>query len=199
VIERAETGRPATAISRPIAFFKGFLRHPWVVGSIVPSSTFLARRLAATLRDARTVVELGPGTGAVTHALLEALSARARLLAIELDDEFAAMLEAESDERLIVHRGNATQLGPALARHGLHPVDAIVSGIPFSTMTAEAGGQVLQQAWSSLRPGGAFIAYQIRGDVARLARGVMGLPHTGLELRNVPPLRIFSWRKPADG
>jgi phospholipid N-methyltransferase len=195
VTERAETGRPAAAISRPIAFFKGFLRHPGVVGSIVPSSTFLARRLAATLCGAREVVELGPGTGAVTHALLEVLAPRARLLAIELDDEFAAMLEAEHDERLIVHRGNATQLAAVLARHGLHRVDAIVSGIPFSTMHAEAGRHLLQQVWSSLRPSGTFIAYQLRGDVARLAREVMGAPHVGFELRNVPPLRIYSWRK----
>jgi phospholipid N-methyltransferase len=199
VTERAETGRPAAASSGPLAFFKGFLRHPGVVGSIVPSSAFLARRLAARLHDARRVVELGPGTGAVTHALLNVLSSRSRLLAIELDHDFAAMLAAESDERLIVHRGNATQLAHALNRHGIHPVDAVVSGIPFSTMSAEGGRLVVQQVWAALRPGGEFIAYQIRGDVARIGRDVMGTPQIGFELRNLPPLRIYSWRKPANG
>jgi phosphatidylethanolamine/phosphatidyl-N-methylethanolamine N-methyltransferase len=82
-------------------------------------------------------------------------------------------------------------------QHGLHPVDAVVSGIPFSTMDEAAGRNVLQQVWSSLRPGGVFVSYQIRGDVARLARDLMGRPHTGIELRNVPPIRIYSWRKPA--
>jgi phosphatidylethanolamine/phosphatidyl-N-methylethanolamine N-methyltransferase len=197
VIERAETGQPGSGISRPIAFFKGFLRHPSVVGSVVPSSGFLARRIAQPVRGAATVVELGPGTGAVTHALLQSMSPRGRLLAVELDEEFAAMLEADRNERLIVHRGDAAQLAHALLQHGLHPVDAVVSGIPFSTMDEAAGRNVLQQVWSSLRPGGVFVSYQIRGDVARLARDLMGRPRTGIELRNVPPIRIYSWCKPA--
>jgi phospholipid N-methyltransferase len=197
VFERAEAGQPGSSISRPIAFFKGFLRHPTVVGSIVPSSGFLARRVADAVQGAATVVELGSGTGAVTHALLRALSPRGRLLAVELDEEFAAMLEAECDERLIVHRGDAAQLGHALSQHGLHPVDAVVSGIPFSTIDEAIGRNVLQQVWASLQPGGAFIAYQIRGDVVRLARDLMGKPQTRIELRNVPPIRIYAWRKPS--
>jgi phospholipid N-methyltransferase len=199
VTQRIETEQLASGASRPMAFFKGFLRHPRVVGSVVPSSTFLARRLAGALAHARTVIELGPGTGAVTQALLRVLSPRARLLAIEVDEEFAALLEADPDERLIVHRGSATQFAQALTRHGLHPVDAVVSGIPFSTMDAQVGRSVLQQVWSGLGPGGLFIAYQIRGDVARLAREQMGRPQVGMEVRNVPPMRIFTWRKPAGG
>jgi phospholipid N-methyltransferase len=198
-MQRAETGHAQSAVSRPMAFFRGFLRHPRYVGSVVPSSVFLARRLAGAVRGARTVVELGPGTGAVTQAMLRVLPARSRLLAIELDEDFATMLENVADERLIVHRGNATQLSQAVARHALHNVDAVVSGIPFSTIGTQRGLQVLEQAWASLQPGGVFIAYQIRGDVARLAGGVMGAPRTAIELRNVPPLRIYSWRKPLSG
>lgn len=198
MIERAETGQPGAGLGRRVAFFRGFLRRPGAVGSLVPSSRFLARRIAQAVQGATAVVELGPGTGAVTHALLRSLSTRGRLLAVELDEEFAAMLEADCDERLIVHRGNAAQLAHALSQHGLHPLDAVVSGIPFSTIDQTAGRNVLQQVWSALRPGGVFIAYQIRADVARLARDIMGRPRTGIELRNLPPLRIFAWRKPGE-
>jgi phospholipid N-methyltransferase len=158
---------------------------------------FLARRLASALQHAQAVVELGPGTGPVTHALLGALPAHARLLAIELDPAFAAMLEGDADPRLLVHRGSATQLAQALAAHGMQRVDGVVSGIPFSTIGDDAGRSVLQQVWAALRPGGSFLAYQFRSDVARLARDVMGRPRIELELRNVPPIRIYTWRKPA--
>jgi phospholipid N-methyltransferase len=194
-MERSEQAQ-SSGINRPIAFFKGFLRRPRDVGSVVPSSPYLSRRIAKALRGAHHVVELGPGTGPITHALLHVLPSHARLLAIELDPDFAALLEAEPDDRLMVHRGNATELTHALARHGIEGVDAVVSGIPFSTMGEATGTRVLQQVWDVLRPGGSFIAYQIRGEVARLALHIMGRPRMAVELRNVPPIRIYSWRKP---
>jgi phospholipid N-methyltransferase len=197
VTQRAGTGHAASQVNRPVEFFRGFLRQPAMVGAVVPSSTFLARRLADALRHAQTVVELGPGTGPVTHALLQVLPVQARLLAIELDPAFAAMLQAEADPRLLVHRGSATGLSQALAAHAIGQVDGVVSGIPFSTIGDAAGRSVLQQIWSALRPGGSFLAYQFRSDVARLAREVMGRPRMQFELRNVPPIRIYTWRKPA--
>ena len=65
----------------------------------------------------------------------------------------------------------------------------------ISTMEADTARRILQQVWTTLRPGGVFIAYQIRSDIARLAEPLMGRPRTALELRNAPPMRIFSWRK----
>jgi phospholipid N-methyltransferase len=195
-MERPESERFASGVSRPMAFFKGFLRRPRDVGSVVPSSPYLSRRIADAVRGAHVVAELGPGTGPITHALLGVLPAQARLLAIELDPDFAALLEAERDRRLVVHRGNASELAQALTRHGMQHADAVVSGIPFSTMGEAAGRRVLQQVWDVLRPGGTFVAYQFRGEVARLALDIMGRPRMALELRNVPPIRIYSWRKP---
>ena len=136
-----------------------------------------------------------------TSALLQTLAAHGRLLAIELDPGFAALLteQAAADSRLIVHRGSAADLRQALAQHGMQHVDGVVSGIPFSTIGDEVGRHVLRQVWAALRPGGRFIAYQFRGDVARLAHEVMGRACTGFELRNVPPIRIYTWQKAAAG
>ncbi len=199
--ERAQPGQRTGHRNRPLAFFRSFLRQPGAVGSVVPSSVFLARRLAEALRGAQCVVELGPGTGPVTQALLQTLAAHGRLLAIELDPGFAALLteQAAADSRLIVHRGSAADLRQALAQHGMQHVDGVVSGIPFSTIGDEVGRHVLRQVWAALRPGGRFIAYQFRGDVARLAHEVMGRACTGFELRNVPPIRIYTWQKAAAG
>jgi len=179
-------------------FFRRFLRNPGTVASVVPSSRYLTRRLAhvARMGRPRTVVELGPGTGCTTRALLDALPHESRLLAIELDEVFAENLHNERDERLIVHHGSAERLHEAVQMHGLAAPELVVSGIPFSTMPPECGRRIAELVWSALAPGGRFVAYQVRGHVARIASECMGIPQVQTELRNVPPMRLYSWSKP---
>lgn len=197
-----DTGR-ATPLrlqaDRTLKFIQGFLREPQQVGSVIPSSRFLERRLVkiSAVRDARTVVELGPGTGGTTHALLRALPAGARLLAIEIDRHFASLLGRQfGDARLLVHEGSALHIAPALATHALPAPDVVISGIPFSTMPVSVGESILHAVWSALAPGGRFVAYQFRDRVAVLGRRILGRPDVDVELLNVPPMRVYSWRKP---
>jgi len=181
-------------------FFRGFLRRPGAVGYILPSSAWLARRLArAAGPGSGVIVELGAGTGETTLPLLQAMPAAGRLLAVEIDPEFAARLRRIDDPRLIVAEADAGDLSTLLARHGFDGADAVVSGIPFSTMAPEEGRQILRSIWSCLRPGGRFIAYQFRSRVAELARSLMGEPEVGVEFRNIPPMRVYCWTKPANG
>ena len=182
-----------------LAFFQGFLREPQKVGSVIPSSRFLERRLVkiCAVREARAVVELGPGTGGTTHALLRALPAAARLLAIEIDPHFAALLRGEiTDPRFAVEQASAEGIAGIAARHGLPAPDVVISGIPFSTMPDTVGRAILRAVWAALAPGGRFVAYQFRDRVAVLGRHILGRPDVDVELLNVPPMRVYSWRKP---
>ena len=183
-----------------LAFFLGFLRQPELVGSVIPSSRFLERRVVdvADIASARTVVELGPGTGGTTRAILEALPADGRLLTMEIDPEFVALLRRNGDPRLVVHHASAERIREALQERVLPAPDVVISGIPFSTMPREQGRGILRAVWSSLAPGGRFVAYQFRGHVARLERELLGRPDTEVELLNVPPMRVYRWRKPAE-
>jgi len=184
---------------RTLKFFQGFLREPQQVGSVIPSSRFLERRLVkiSAVRDARTVIELGPGTGGTTHALLRALPVGAHLLAIEIDRHFASLLGQQiRDPRLLVHEGSALHIAPALAAHALPAPDVVISGIPFSTMPVSVGESILHAVWGALAPGGRFVAYQFRDRVAVLGRRILGRPDGDVELLNVPPMRVYSWRKP---
>ncbi len=196
------SGRHPPGASRGgLAFFIGFLRNPGVVASFIPSSRFLERRIveAAAISTAKLVVELGPGTGGTTRALLRALPADSKLLVIELDPGFAAMLrkEAQAESRLIVHEGSAEDLPGILSHHGLAMPDAVLSGIPFSTIPEPVGRGIIDAIWDSLTPEGRFVAYQVRGRVAELARDRCGAPAREIELLNAPPLRIYRWCKPA--
>jgi phospholipid N-methyltransferase len=183
-----------------IQFLRGFLQRPMEVGSIIPSSRFLERRIvrASGIHAAKLVVELGPGTGGTTRALLAAMPPDAVLLAIEINPRFAHHLRSEiADPRLLVHEGSAAEIEAALDHHGLGRPDVILSGIPFSTMPRALGTAILRSAREALAPRGRFVAYQVRDRVAILGRQVFGRPSVQLELRNVPPMRVYRWDKPA--
>jgi len=182
-----------------LAFLMGFIRNPELVGSVIPSSRFLERRIIeiGQVAQAKVVVELGPGTGGTTRAILEALPADGRLLAIEIDPIFAERLRRDADPRLLVRASSAADIRAALGSCGLPEADLVFSGIPFSSMPREEGRAILRAVSSSLAPGGRFVAYQFRDRVATLGREIFGEPRAELEPRNFPPTRIYSWRKPA--
>jgi len=183
-----------------LRFLQGFLARPKQVGSIIPSSRFLERKVirSAGIAQARVVVELGPGTGGTTRALLGAMAPDATLLAIEINPRFAELLLRTPDPRLRVEQGSAAGLSAALERHGLARPDAIVSGIPFSTMTREVGAEILRAVHEALAPGGRFVAYQLRDRVEDLGRAVFGRAAVETVLMNVPPMRVYRWVKDAE-
>jgi phospholipid N-methyltransferase len=182
-----------------IDFLRGFLREPQQVGSVIPSSRFLERRLVslAGIRGARTVVELGPGTGGTTRAVLQQLHHSARLLTIEIDPHFVSVLQRSSDPRLLVHHGSAANLLEILDRYRLGLPQAVLSGIPFSTMSSSLGRRIVEQIYAALCPGGYFVAYQVRDRIAALGRPVFGAVEVLREFRNIPPVRIFRFQKAA--
>ena len=175
---------------------RAFFRSPKEVGSVIPSSRFLKNRIVnnADLANARVVVELGPGTGGTTRALLAQMRPDAQLLAIEINQHFCELLASTvNDSRLLVHCGSATEISDALDEHQLEPADVILSGIPFSTMDKDVGLEILRSVRSSLSPRGRFVAYQFRDRVGTLGRHVFGAPQVQTELRNVPPMRVYRW------
>lgn len=183
-----------------LAFLKGFLGSPNGVASMVPSSHWLEQRVvkAAGLAQARCVIELGPGTGGTTRALLRAMPTQGRLLAIELNPGFHAHVKkVVRDPRLHVELGSAEDIGAFLAARHLPPADAVISGIPFSTMPHEVGDRIAQAVAAHLAPGGRFVAYQWAPAVAERTTPYLGSPQVQFEALNIPPMRVYTWTKPA--
>lgn len=178
-----------------LEFFREFIRHPMQIGSVIPSSRFLERRIlaAAGIDSAKTVVELGPGTGGTTRAILAAMAPHARLLSIEINPHFHRMVSEIDDRRLIAHLGSACDLAAVVAEHGLPAPDAVISGIPFSTLPPQLGEELVRAIPGVLAPGGCFVAYQARDRVAELCSPVMGKAEASTEFRNIPPMRVYKW------
>ena len=183
----------------PIEFLRGFLERPKEVGSIIPSSRWMERRITRTaeIANAKLVIELGPGTGGTTKALLNAMAPGSRLLAIEINPRFCDLLrETIDDPRLIVHEGSAAEIPEALTKHDLDAPDVILSGIPFSTMPQQLGLSILRSVRKSLKPAGRFVAYQFRDVVHTLGKRVFGPASVQIELLNMPPMRVYRWDIP---
>ena len=178
-----------------LEFFFEFVKHPLQIGSIIPSSRFLERRIleAAGVASARTVVELGPGTGGTTRAILNAMSPDARLLSIEINPQFHRMVSEIDGDRLVAHLGSACDLPDIIAEHNLPAPDTVISGIPFSTLSPELGESLIRAIPGVLAIGGSFVAYQARGRVAELCDPIMGESESATEFRNIPPMRVYKW------
>jgi phospholipid N-methyltransferase len=120
----------------------------------------------------------------------------AHLLAFERTAELAtSLLDDVADERLRVVHGCASTVLSELEQHRFGKADAVVSGIPFTNLPEAIATTIIGRVYDALKPGGRFIAYQFTSRVADYARPVFGGPRVEIELCNVPPVRVFCWRR----
>ncbi len=143
-----------------ICFLKEYLASPKFVGGVAPSSHRLAELIteAAGVREAGSVLELGPGTGVFTEVIARKLRPDALFLAIEISEEFVKQTRERCPNVEVIH-DSAANAGRHLAAHGLDACDCIVSGLPFAIFGADLQDELLNAAYNALRPGGVFVTF----------------------------------------
>lgn len=174
-----------------------WLRNPSQVATICPSSPYLTQHLANRdcVRDADRVLELGPGTGGTTRALLSQMKPDSRLISIEKTVAFAEVLDEIRDPRLHVELGDACDLSGVARRHDFGKADVVLSGIPFSVLAPTDAKIIAQSVYDVLRPGGTFIAYQLKSDIEKYTLPLFGRARTESVAINLPPLQVFVWTR----
>ncbi|MBH1999610.1 MAG: methyltransferase domain-containing protein [Sphingomonadaceae bacterium] len=190
----AQTRKSGSFMSQWGMFFRQFIRHPGMIGSIIPTSSVVVNRMLDQVdwHNTRLFVEYGPGVGTFTQAILDRLHPDATLLAIDLNLDFVAYLEAQIDDpRLRVVHGSAADVRRFVREAGHAQADYILSGIPFSTLPDGVGAAICAETRAALRPGGAFLVYQYSRYVRRLLDPVFAPVEEELEWRNIPPCRMF--------
>jgi phospholipid N-methyltransferase len=179
-------------------FLRGFLKHPVMVGSIIPSSKILIDKMLAPVDwgNTRLFVEYGPGVGTFTQHILDRLPADATLLTIDTNPDFTAYLAAKiRDSRLRPVTGSAADVRNIMADFGFDEADFILSGLPFSTLPAGIGPEIAEATADALRPGGAFLVYQFSPKVRRFIDPHFDRIDRDFEWRNVPPATLFwAWK-----
>ena len=187
-----------TSRNHALLFARNFLRYPKVLGSMVPSSRFLVDNLLKHVdwAAARLIVEYGPGVGTFTGEILRRMRPDAQLIAIELNDQFVEFLGANyPDPRLRVVRGSAHEVDIFLRELERAEADAIVSGIPFSTISLELRERILSKTYDALGPGGRFLAYQFsRAVVPHLRENFRDVEEEFVPF-NILPARVFCCTK----
>ena len=188
-------GAPRTLMSDELLFFRGLLARPRNIGAIAPSSPALARAIAAQvdLLVPGPILELGPGTGVVTEALIARGTDPDRIIAIEYDADLARLV-ASRFPRVTVINGDAFTLAQTLGkREG--PFAGIVSGLPLLNFPPAKRTQLVDDALRLLAPGAPFVqfSYGLHSPVAPPEGAVVR--QAAFVVMNLPPARVWVYRR----
>ena len=196
---RRLTRRDRRSPSPQWQFLRGFLKHPVMVGSIIPSSRLLIERMLRPVdwENTKLFVEYGPGVGTFTRDLLDRMSPDARLVTIDTNSDFTKYLTKSIDDpRLIAVTGSAADVEQILTERGLGKTDYVLSGLPFSTLPPGVGDAIAKATAKVVRPGGAFLVYQFNPKVLDFIKPHFEKIDRGFEWINVPPATLFwAWRE----
>jgi phosphatidylethanolamine/phosphatidyl-N-methylethanolamine N-methyltransferase len=181
-----------------IRFLKGLISNPAKTGAISPSGVALARRMAAEVdpADELPVLELGPGTGVVTRALLERGVKPERLVAIEYSAPFCRLI-ADRMPGVTVLNGDAYDLAGTLPETFAGRLSAVVSSLPLLTRPPEVRVALLEDALGRMAPGQPFIqfSYSLFPPIDPIA-GRFTVEHSRWIVMNLPPARVWVYRRP---
>jgi len=185
------------------AFFRAWLKAPLRVAAVVPSGRALAAAITAEIGpETAPVIELGPGTGAFTRALIGRGIPESRLALVEAGPDFAALLRERFPAAQVLCM-NAARLGSADPFNG-EKAGAVVSGLPVLSMPPKTVIGILEGSFGHLRPDGAFyqFTYGPRCPIPRAILDRLGLKavRIGRAVANVPPAAVYKitrrWQRP---
>ncbi len=177
-------------------FLRAWLRDPRGIGAVTPSGAALARLMTSHVSQLDgPVIELGPGTGALTRALLARGVPPHRLALIEADPHFAEALSQRYPQAKILHM-DAAHLGQTDSLFGNERACAVVSGLPLLSMPASQVAAIVQGVFErQLRAGGMFyqFTYGMRCPLpAALLRQLnLQAQRVGSALLNLPPAAVY--------
>ena len=177
-------------------FLRSWIERPLLTGAVAPSSKYLAQAMASFIdpRVPGPVVELGPGTGPVTDALVRRGIEQQRLVLVEFNPEFAQLLKRRFPRATIVC-GDAYDVKDALDGVLHEPSAGFVSSLPLFTRPMSQRGQLLEAAHELSRPHAPFVQFTYAVVAPIPARSSRYTASASERIwRNVPPARVWVYR-----
>ncbi|MBJ9990084.1 class I SAM-dependent methyltransferase [Paenibacillus sp. S28] len=182
-------------INEHLLFLQGFFKEPKRVGSVIPSSRFLAAKMVQSVpwNEVKSVAELGSGTGAITRFIKPQLHESAKVLLFERDKKMRNNLRIEYPD--FPCYSNACQLVKTIHQEGIGQLDCIISGLPFFNFTSEMRETLLHQMVEALKPGGVFIAFQYSLQMKKQFAKAFTIENIEFVPLNFPPAFVYTCRK----
>ncbi|MGE3643818.1 MAG: class I SAM-dependent methyltransferase [Beijerinckiaceae bacterium] len=186
-------------------FFKAWVENPVATGAVSPSGRFLARTMARYVDPALPgpVIELGPGTGPVTQALIERGVAPERLVLVEYDEAFCTLLRSRFPGATVI-QGDAYDLPATLAGRLSEPAASVVSSLPLLNKPEADRISMLQAAFDLLGPQGNVVQFTY-GMVSPVPRRTKHGEPVACQAEasppvwlNIPPARVWVYRPAGD-
>jgi phosphatidylethanolamine/phosphatidyl-N-methylethanolamine N-methyltransferase len=193
----------ARALKKPprlddeVRFLRSWIEKPLHMGAVMPSGRLLARTMAqyVDLNSSGPVVELGPGTGAITNALIEHGVDQKRLVLVEYNPGFCALLRERYPQAKVV-QGDAYALRDSLWNVLSGPASAVVSGLPLVTKPMLTRLKLIRDAFVALKPGAPFVqfTYSVVPPIPKSLPGVSTEASERIWM-NLPPARVWVYRR----
>jgi len=180
-----------------VRFLRSWIEKPLHMGAVMPSGRVLARTMAqyVDVESSGPVVELGPGTGAITNALIEHGVEQSRLVLVEYNPGFCALLRDRYPQATVV-QGDAYKLRDSLWNVLTAPSAAVVSGLPLVTKPMLTRLKLIRDAFAALAPGAPFVqfTYSVTPPIPKSLPGVSTQASERIWM-NLPPARVWVYRK----
>lgn len=177
-------------------FIRSWIEKPLSTGAVMPSGKALARTMAryVDVTSKGPVIELGPGTGPVTEALVAHGVDPARLILVEFNPDFCRLLRTRYPEATVV-QGDAYRLRRLLESTVKEPAAAMVSGLPLVTKPLRTRLRLISDAMALLAPGAPFVqfTYAMVPPIPRELSGIRAEPSDMIWM-NLPPARVWVYR-----
>lgn len=192
----ARVAKKPLRLDDEMQFIRSWLDKPLRTGAVMPSSKALARTMARYVdpNSDGPVIELGPGTGPVTEALVERGVHPSRLVLVEFNPDFCRLLRTRYPEATVV-QGDAYRLRRLLDGTVREPAAAMVSGLPLMTKPLRTRLRLIADALTILGPGAPFIqfTYAMMPPIPKELSGISAEPSELIWL-NLPPARVWVYR-----
>ena len=180
-----------------VRFLRSWIEKPLRMGAVMPSGKVLARTMAqyVDVDSTAPVIELGPGTGAITNALIEHGIDQKRLVLVEYNPGFCALLRDRYPQARVV-QGDAYALRDSLGDVLDAPASAVVSGLPLVTQPMLKRLKLIRDAFAALAPGAPFVqfTYSVAPPIPKSLPGVSTEASERIWM-NLPPARVWVYRK----
>lgn len=174
-----------------IIFLKNFIKNPRQIGSIIPSSRKLSKKMAEQINydKAKFIIELGPGVGPYTNIILKNKKETTGYIAFEKNEDMAKILKGKFPGIDIYNK--AEEMSAIIRKNNIKNVDYIISGLPFTVLEKEIRKTILNQIYDNLDSGGKFVTFQYSLDLYKHLKNTYNKVEVKIVPINIPVAFIY--------